>query len=90
MLALHAAPPQLSIEEGVAEAVYELMRTGRLSQGEYVRRMRELERISPLAACYATWLLLKTMPDSAERAYHWEVMVGRLRDALNASASLRW
>ena len=90
MPALHAAHPQLSIEERAAEAVYELMRTGRLSQDEYVRRMRELERISPIGACYATWLLLRTKPDSEEKAFHWKVMVGRLRDALNDSASLRW
>ena len=89
MLALYAAHPQLSRAEGAAEAVYELMRTGRLPRDEYVRRMRELERISPLSACYATWMLLRTMPDSEEKAFHWKVMVGRLRDALNDSASLR-
>ena len=69
--------------------MYELMRTGRLLRDEYVRRMRELERISPLSACYATWMLLRAMPDSEEKAFHWKVMVGRLRDALNDSASLR-
>ena len=82
------AHSQLSHEESAAEAVYELMRNGLLSRGEYVRRMRELERFSPIAACYATWMLLRTMPESEEKAFHWGVMVGRLRDALGDSASL--
>ena len=86
MSALHAAPPRLSSEERAAEAVYELMRRSLLSRDDYCRRMRDLERVNPAAACYVTWLLLRTMPPSREKAHHWAVMVGRLRAALDDSA----
>ena len=86
MSALHAAHPQLSRAEFAAEAVYGLMRMGRLSRADYVSRMRDLERVSPLASCYATYLLLRTMPPSPEKAHHWEAMVERLRAALDDSA----
>ena len=86
MSALHAAPAQLSHEERAAEAVYELMRKKQLSRDEYVRRMHDLERSSPISAAYATHLLLRTMPPSEEKAIHWEIMVERLRGALNDSA----
>ena len=82
MSALHAAPPQLSIEERAGEAVYELMRRGRLSKAEYTRRMLDLERMSPVAACYVTFLLLRTQPPSSEREFHWRTMVARLANAL--------
>ena len=85
MSAFSTAHPQLFREESAAEAVYELMRRGLLSRGEYVRRMRELERCSPIAACYASWMLLRTVEDSPEKAFHWRVMVGRLRAALDDS-----
>jgi len=89
MSALHAPPPQLSGAERAAETVYELMRRGRLSQGEYVRRMRALEQTCPLSSCYAAYLLLRTMPPSREKAVHWEAMVSRLRGALDEQASLK-
>ena len=89
MSALHAAPPRLSTDERAAESVYALMRAGELSKVEFVRRMRALEQASPISACYATYLLLRRARPSSEKARHWETMVGRLRDALNDSASLR-
>jgi hypothetical protein len=65
------------------------MRRGRLSRDEYVRRMRALEQTCPLSACYATYLLLRTMPPSREKADHWECMVSQLRGALDEPASLK-
>ena len=84
--ALHAAPPRLSSEERAAEAVFALMRSGQLSKDEYTRRMHSLERASPVAACYATYLLLRSMPPSSEKALQWERMAAQLRAALDEPA----
>ena len=81
MSALHAAPPRLSSEERAAESVSALMRARRLSQDEYTRRMHAIERASPVAACYATYLLLRCVPPSREKSVQWEWMTKQLRAA---------
>ena len=72
----------LSPAERAGESVYLLMRRGALSQADYVRRMEALENISPVAACYVTWLLLRDVKPSVERDKHWRAMVAELRAAL--------
>ena len=72
----------LSTAERAGESIYLLMQRGALSRDDYVRRMEALEAVSPIAACYVSWLLLRDVDDSEERDKHWSMMVAELRDAL--------
>ena len=77
----------LTKQELVGESIYELMRRGVLSKEEFCTRMDALERAGPagqVGATYGTWLLLRTMPPSAEKMYHMGVLSTRLRTALRS------
>ena len=72
----------LSPAERVGESIYLLMQRGELRRDDYVRRMEALEAVSPIAACYVSWLLLRDVKPSEERDKHWRMMVAELRRAL--------
>ena len=78
----------LSREERVAESVYGLLRAGKLSREEYIRRMTDLERTprGAVAACYCTYLLLRRYRCPESRV-HMERMRDKLRAALEAAHS---
>ena len=60
----------MSRQELCAEAIYELMRRGKLSQEVFTQRMQALDACGPggaIAACYATWLILRAQPECQER-----------------------
>ncbi len=83
-----AAPAlsMLSPEEEWAEEIVHLMALGRLNRSECCRRMNALwaaGQNGQIAACYASYLLLRAVPASDERDVHWAQMVARLRAALD-------
>ena len=77
----------LTKQELVGESIYELMRRGALSKEEFCTRMDRLERDGPagqVGAAYGAWLLLRTMPPSAEKMYHMGLLSTRLRTVLRS------
>ena len=70
-------------EEKAAETVYRLM--PRLTKEEFSPKMSDLgdHPDGRIAQAYASWLLLRRMPPSKEKAQHWEDMTARLREALD-------
>ena len=64
---------KLSRQELCAESIYELMRRGKMSKDMFTQRMTALDACGPdggIAACYATWLILRAQPESQERDLH--------------------
>ena len=76
----------LTREEACAETIYRLM--PRLSRDEFCTRMKNLgdHQEGRIAQAYACFLLIRRMPPSKEKAWHWEEMTDRLREALNVQS----
>ena len=83
----------LSRQELCGEAVYELMRRGKMDKATYTARMQALDACGPegaVGACYTTWLLLRAQPESQERDLWMAQNTMKLREAvryLEASTS---
>ena len=88
-----AVRARLSRQELCGEAVYELMRRGKMDKTTYMARMQALDACGPdgaIGACYATWLLLRAQPESQERDLWMAANTMKLREAvryLEASTS---
>ena len=69
-------------EELAAKSVYRLM--PRLTKEEFCQKMSNFgdQPEGRIAQAYASWLLLRRMPPSREKAKHWEEMTSRLRETL--------
>ena len=80
----------MASEERAAESVYRLM--PRLTKEEFCQKMSNLgdHPDGRIAQAYASWLLLRRMPPSDEKAKHWEEMTARLRDALEEKQNEAW
>ena len=65
----------MASEERAAESVYRLM--PRLTKEEFCQKMSNLgdHPDGRIAQAYASWLLLRRMPPSDEKAKHWEEMI---------------
>ena len=72
----------MASEERAAETVYRLM--PRLTKEEFCQRMAALgdHPDGRIGQACASWLLLRRMPPSDEKAKHWEEMTAWLREAL--------
>ena len=72
----------MASEERAAKSVYRLM--PRLTKDDFCQKMSNLgdHPDGRIAQAYASWLLLRRMPPSDEKAKHWEEMTARLREAL--------
>ena len=66
--------------ELVGESIYEGMRRGTLTKDEFCRRMSALDKTpeTALGSAYASWLLLRSKPPSAEKELHMEAVKARL------------
>ena len=61
---------KLSRQELCAEAIYQLLRLGKMDKETFTARMSALDRCGPdgaVGACYVTWMLLRNAPPSPER-----------------------
>ena len=77
----------LSRQELCAEAIYELIRRGRMNKKMFEARMSALDQCGPdgaIAACYVIFLLLRHQPPSEEK----NVLYGPERKEIEASACL--
>ena len=80
--------PQLSRQELCGEAIYELMRRGQMDKATYTARMQALDSCGvdgAIGACYATWLLLRAMPECQERDLWMAQNTMKLREAVRYS-----
>ena len=88
-----AVRARLSRQELCGEAIYELMRRGKMDKSTFNARMSALDACGPdgaIASCYATWLLLRAQPESQERDLWMAHNTMKLREAvrhLEASTS---
>ena len=88
-----AVRARLSRQELRGEAIYELMRRGKMDKATYTARMQALDTCGPdgpIGACYATWLLLRAQPESQERDLWMAANTMKLRETvryLEASTS---
>ena len=73
---------RLSKPELVGEAIYTLLRRGALTKEQFCQRMSALDVTpeSALGSAYATWLLLRSQPPSAEKEFHMEALKARMRE----------
>ena len=71
-----------SSPELVGECIYEAMRRGTLTKDKFCRRMSALDKTpeTALGSAYASWLLLRTKPPSADKDFHMEAVKARLRE----------
>ena len=85
-----AARAKLSRQELCGEAIYELLRRGKLDKATFTARMQTLDNCGPdgaIAACYVTWMLLRNMPESAERDAWMAQNTAKLQGVLGYLAS---
>ena len=88
-----AVRARLSRHELCGEAIFELMRRGKMDKATYTARMQALDSCGPdgaIGSCYATWLLLRAQPESQERDLWMAQNTLKLREAvryLEASTS---
>ena len=88
-----AVRARLSRQELCGEAVYELIRRGKMDKATYTARMQALDACGAegaIGSCYATWLLLRAQPESQERDLWMAANTMKLREAvryLEASTS---
>ena len=88
-----AVRARLSRQELCGEAVYELIRRGKMDKATYTARMQALDACGAegaIGSCYATWLLLRAQPESQERDLFMAQNTMKLREAvrhLEASTS---
>ena len=88
-----AVRARLSRQELCGEAIYELMRRGKMDKETYTARMQALDSCGAegaVGSCYATWLLLRAQPESQERDLWMAQNTLKLREAvryLEASTS---
>ena len=76
------ARDQLSKPEVVGESIYQLMRIGALTKEQFCSRMAALDATpeSALGSVYATWLILRAKPPSAEKEFHMDALKARMRE----------
>ena len=80
-----AVRARLSRQELCGEAIYELMRRGKMDKATYTARMQALDSCGAAGAigsCYATWLLLRAQPESQERDLYMAQNTLKLREAV--------
>ena len=80
-----AVRARLSRQELCGEAVYELMRRGKMDKATYTARMQALDTCGPegaIGACYTTWLLLRAQPECQERDLWMAKNTMKLREAV--------
>ena len=80
-----AVRARLSRQELRGEAIYELVRRGKLDQETFTTRMQALDACGAdgaIGACYATWLLLRAQPESQERDLFMAQNTIKLREAV--------
>ena len=76
---------KLSRQECCAEAIYELLRRGKMDQKTFTSRMSALDQCGPdgaIAACYVTWLLLRNTRQIPERDAYMAQNTAKLREVL--------
>ena len=65
--------------------ICELTRRGKMDLGTFTARMEALDRCGPdgaIGACYAAWLLLRSMRESPERERWMSQNTAKLREVL--------
>ena len=80
-----AVRARLSRQELCGEAIYELMRRGKMDKATYTARMQALDSCGvdgAIGSCYATWLLLRAQPESQERDLFMAQNTMKLREAV--------
>ena len=80
-----AVRARLSRQELCGEAVYELIRRGKMDKATYTARMQALDACGAegaIGSCYATWLLLRAQPESQERDLFMAQNTMKLREAV--------
>ena len=80
-----AVRARLSRHELCGEAIYELMRRGKIDKATYTARMQALDTCGAdgaVGSCYATWLLLRAQPESQERNLYMAQNTLKLREAV--------
>ena len=88
-----AVRARLSRQELCGEAVYELIRRGKMDKATYMARMQALDACGAegaIGSCYTTWLILRAQPESQERDLFMAQNTMKLREAvryLEASTS---
>ena len=88
-----AVRARLSRQELCGEAIFELVRRGKLDKATYTARMQALDSCraeGAVGSCYTTWLLLRAQPESQERDLYMAQNTLKLREAvryLEASTS---
>ena len=76
---------KLSRQELCAEAIYQLLRLGKMDKETFTARMSALDRCGPdgaVGACYVTWMLLRNAPPSPERDAWMSQNTAKLRSIL--------
>ena len=76
---------KLSRQELCAEAIYQLLRLGKMDKETFTARMSALDRCGPdgaVGACYVTWMLLRNAPPSPERDAWMSQNTAKLREVL--------
>ena len=74
-----------SRQELCGEAIYQLLRLGKMDKETFSARMDALDRCGPdgaVAACYVTWMLLRNAPPSPERDVWMIQNTAKLREVL--------
>ena len=80
-----ASRAALSRQELCGEAIYELLRRGKLDKASFTARMQTLDNCGPdgaIAACYVTWMLLRNTRPCRERDYWMAQNAAKLRSIL--------
>ena len=79
----------LSRQELCAEAIYELIRRGRMNKKMFEARMSALDQCGPdgaIAACYVIFLLLRHQPPSEEKTCYMAQNAEKLSAYLNPTS----
>ena len=80
-----AVRARLSRQELCGEALYELMRRGKLGKETFTARMQALDSCGPdgaIGSCYAVWLLLRAQPESQKRDLRMAQNTMKLREVM--------
>ena len=85
-----AARAKLSRQELCGEAIYELLRRGKMDKATFTARMHALDNCGPdgaIGACYVTWMLLRNMPERFERDVRMAQNTAKLQEVLKSLTS---
>ena len=76
---------KLRRQELCGEAIYQLLRLGKIDKETFSSRMNALDRCGPdgaVGACYVTWMFLRNAPPSPERDAWMSQNTAKLREVL--------